>query len=110
MKGLVPYADSRPELARLCFGEKVCLVMKTPAWGRVMEPILEAMRGGTRTGLDGPRRQQHGNQPSNAIPIQRRRRPSPRRDWAGSTFVKMVERAVRCANPVIVQAQMLTLK
>lgn len=44
-----------------------------------------------RTSLDWSRRQQRRDKPSNALPARERRRPSPRRDWAGSTFIKMVE-------------------
>jgi hypothetical protein len=43
LKGDVPYANSRPELADLCIGEKVHLMMSTPAWEEVLRPILEAM-------------------------------------------------------------------
>jgi hypothetical protein len=43
IKGDVPYANSRPELAGLCLGEKVRLVMSTPAWDEVMRPVLDAM-------------------------------------------------------------------
>jgi hypothetical protein len=46
-----------------------------------------------RTPLDRPGRQQHSYQPGNTIIVQRRRRSSPRKDWTGSTFVKMVELA-----------------
>jgi hypothetical protein len=36
--------------------------------------------------------QQSLDQPMDAaFPARKRRRPSPRRDWVGSTFVKMVE-------------------
>ena len=43
LKGDVPYAERRPELADLSIGEKVRLVMATPAWQGVMEPILDAL-------------------------------------------------------------------
>jgi len=43
IKGDVPYANSRDELAGLCLGEKVRLVMSTPAWNEVLRPILDAM-------------------------------------------------------------------
>ena len=43
MCGEVPYANSRPELAGLCIGEKVRLVMATPAWVEVMQPVLDAL-------------------------------------------------------------------
>jgi hypothetical protein len=43
MKGEVPYANSREELAGLCVGEKVRLVMETPAWAEVMQPVLDAI-------------------------------------------------------------------
>jgi hypothetical protein len=43
IKGDVPYANSRPELAGLCLGEKVRLVMSTPAWNEVMRPVLDAL-------------------------------------------------------------------
>jgi hypothetical protein len=40
------------------------------------------------------RREECIDQPANAEPaLGVRRRPSPRRDWAGSTFIKMVGRA-----------------
>jgi hypothetical protein len=37
-KGDVPYANSRPELADLCIGEKVRLMMSTPAWNEILRP------------------------------------------------------------------------
>jgi hypothetical protein len=43
IKGDVPYANSRPELADLCLGEKVRIVMETPAWREVLKPILDAL-------------------------------------------------------------------
>ena len=43
VKGDVPYANSRPELADLSLGEKVRLVMSTPAWEEVLRPVLAAM-------------------------------------------------------------------
>jgi hypothetical protein len=43
LKGDVPYANSRPELADLSLGEKVRLVMSTPAWNEVLRPLLAAM-------------------------------------------------------------------
>jgi hypothetical protein len=43
MCGEVPYANSRPELAGLCLGDKVRLVMETKAWRDEMQPILEAI-------------------------------------------------------------------
>jgi hypothetical protein len=43
MKGKVPYANSSPELAELCTGEKVRLVMETEAWAEVMQPVLDAI-------------------------------------------------------------------
>jgi hypothetical protein len=43
IKGDVPYAKSRPELAGLSVGEQVDIVMKTPAWNEVMRPILDAL-------------------------------------------------------------------
>jgi hypothetical protein len=44
MSGAVPYANSREELAGISLGEKVRLVMSTPAWDEVLRPLL--------TGLD----------------------------------------------------------
>lgn len=43
MKGEVPYANSREELAGLCTGQRVRLVMETPAWAEVMQPVLDAI-------------------------------------------------------------------
>jgi len=43
MCGEVPYALSRPELAGLCVGKLVRLVMATPAWAEVMQPVLDAI-------------------------------------------------------------------
>ncbi len=43
LKGDVPYANSRPELADISLGEKVRLVMSTPAWREVLRPLLAAM-------------------------------------------------------------------
>jgi hypothetical protein len=43
IKGDVPYANSRPELAGLCLGKKVRLVMSTPAWDEMMRPVLDAL-------------------------------------------------------------------
>jgi hypothetical protein len=43
LKGDVPYANSRPELADLSLGDKVRLVMSTPAWSEVLGPLLAAM-------------------------------------------------------------------
>jgi hypothetical protein len=39
----LPYANSRPEVAGISLGEKVRLVMSTPAWDEVMRPVLDAM-------------------------------------------------------------------
>ncbi len=46
LKGDVPYAERRPELADLSIGEKVRLMMATPAWQEVMQPILDALDEG----------------------------------------------------------------
>jgi len=43
IKGDVPYAKSRPELAGLSVGEQVRIVMNTPAWNEVLRPILDAL-------------------------------------------------------------------
>jgi hypothetical protein len=43
IKGDVPYANSRDELAGLCLGEKVRIVMGTPAWNEHLRPVLDAM-------------------------------------------------------------------
>jgi hypothetical protein len=43
LKGDVPYADRRPELADVCVGEKVVMVMRTPSWQEVMQPVLDAL-------------------------------------------------------------------
>src|ERR1039458_5337188 len=43
LKGDVPYAKSRPELAGLSVGEQVRIVMRTPAWNEVLRPILDAL-------------------------------------------------------------------
>jgi hypothetical protein len=43
LKGDVPYANSRPELADFSLGEKVRIVMSTPAWNEVLRPLLAAM-------------------------------------------------------------------
>src|ERR1700685_939329 len=43
IKGAVPYANSRPELAGLCLGEKVRIVMETPSWREVLKPILDTL-------------------------------------------------------------------
>jgi hypothetical protein len=43
LKGDVPYANSRPELAELSLGEKVQLVMSTTAWSGVVRPLLEKL-------------------------------------------------------------------
>jgi hypothetical protein len=43
IKGDVPYAMRRPELAGLSLGEQVRIVMSTPAWGEVLRPILDAL-------------------------------------------------------------------
>ena len=43
LKGDVPYANSRPELAGLSLGEQVRIVMSTAAWNEVMSPTLEAL-------------------------------------------------------------------
>ena len=43
LKGDVPYANSRPELAGLSVGEQVQLMMATQAWKDVMSPLLAAM-------------------------------------------------------------------
>ena len=43
LKGDVPYADSRPELAGLSLGEKVRIYMSTQAWKDVMRPLLAAL-------------------------------------------------------------------
>jgi hypothetical protein len=43
VKGDVPYANSRPELASLSIGEKVRLVMATTAWDEVLSPVLAQM-------------------------------------------------------------------
>jgi hypothetical protein len=43
LKGDVPYAKSRPELAGLSLGEQVRIVMSTPAWNEVLRPILDAL-------------------------------------------------------------------
>jgi hypothetical protein len=40
LKGDVPYASCRPELADLTLGDKVRLVMATSAWNEVMRPVL----------------------------------------------------------------------
>jgi hypothetical protein len=44
-----------------------------------------------QTALARPSGQQRGDQSRNAIPAWGRRTPSPRRDWAGSTLVKLME-------------------
>jgi len=43
LKGDVPYAKSRPELAGLSLGEQVRIYMATPAWREVLRPILDAL-------------------------------------------------------------------
>lgn len=43
MKGDVPYAICRPELAGLSLGELVRIYVSTPAWDEVMRPVLDAM-------------------------------------------------------------------
>ncbi len=43
LKGDVPYAKSRPELAGLSLGEQVRIYMTTPAWNEVLRPILDAL-------------------------------------------------------------------
>lgn len=43
LKGDVPYANSRPELADISLGEKVRLVMSTTGWSEVMRPLLTAL-------------------------------------------------------------------
>jgi hypothetical protein len=40
LKGDVPYANSRPELAGISLGEKVQLVMATTAWREMLLPLL----------------------------------------------------------------------
>lgn len=45
----VPYANCRPELTRLCVGEKVAIVTASQTWQRVMGPeldVIEAARSG----------------------------------------------------------------
>jgi hypothetical protein len=52
-----------------------------------------------RPTVSAPNSHQRLNQPTNAtLPAQERRRSSPRGDWAGSTFVKMVGETFRRAN------------
>ncbi len=43
IKGDVPYANSRPELADISLGEMVRIVMSTPAWNDIMRPLLDAL-------------------------------------------------------------------
>lgn len=43
LKGDVPYADARPELAGLSLGDKVRIYMSTQAWKDVMRPLLAAL-------------------------------------------------------------------
>jgi hypothetical protein len=43
LKGDVPYANSRDELASILLGEKVGLVMATTAWDEVLRPVLAQM-------------------------------------------------------------------
>ncbi|MGH2852615.1 MAG: hypothetical protein ACRDLF_00265 [Solirubrobacteraceae bacterium] len=43
LKGDVPYAKSRPELAGMSLGEQVRIIMGTPAWHEVLRPILDAL-------------------------------------------------------------------
>jgi hypothetical protein len=43
LKGDVPYAKSRPELADLSLGEQVRITMSAPAWNEVLRPILDAL-------------------------------------------------------------------
>jgi hypothetical protein len=43
LKGDVPYALSRPELAGVSLGEMVRLIVQTPSWDDVLRPVLAQM-------------------------------------------------------------------